>query len=60
VIARLAREHNDANICAIPGRFVTDEEAVAIVESFLNARFEGGRHQHRIDQIPLSCKEEES
>ncbi len=54
-IARLAREHNDANICAIPGRFVTDEEAVAIVKTFLSARFEGGRHQRRIDAIPLDC-----
>jgi len=52
-IARLAREHNDANICAIPGRFVTDEEAIAIVEAFLGATFEGGRHQRRIDKIPL-------
>ena len=52
-IARLAREHNDANICAIPGRFVTDEEAVAIVEAYLGARFEGGRHQRRIDKIPF-------
>lgn len=53
-IARLAREHNDANICAIPGRFVTDEEAIAIVEAYLNATFEGGRHQRRIDLIPVS------
>ncbi len=53
-IARLAKEHNDANICAIPGRFVTDEEAIAIVEAYLNATFEGGRHQRRIDLIPVS------
>lgn len=52
-IARLARQHNDANICSIPGRFVTDEEAVEIVEAFLNASFEGGRHQHRVDKIPI-------
>jgi ribose 5-phosphate isomerase B len=52
-IARLAKQHNNANICAIPGRFVTDEEAVAIVEAFMGTAFEGGRHQHRIDQIPL-------
>lgn len=52
-IARLARQHNDANICAIPGRFVTDEEAIAIVDAFLNAKFEGGRHERRIKKIPL-------
>jgi len=50
-IARLARQHNDANICSIPGRFVTEEEAIAIVEAFLNTSFEGGRHQRRIDKI---------
>ncbi len=53
-IASLARQHNDANICAIPGRFVTDEQAIAIVEAFLNADFEGGRHARRVDKIP--CK----
>lgn len=55
-IARLAKEHNNANICAIPGRFVTDEEAIAIVEAFMSAEFEGGRHQKRIEKIP--AKEE--
>lgn len=50
-IARLARQHNDANICAIPGRFVSDEEAIAIVEVFLNTSFEGGRHQRRLDKL---------
>ncbi len=53
-IASLARQHNDANICAIPGRFVTDEQAIAIVEAFLNADFEGGRHARRVEKIP--CK----
>jgi ribose 5-phosphate isomerase B len=53
-IATLARQHNDANICAIPGRFVTDEQAIAIVEAFLNAEFEGGRHARRVEKIP--CK----
>lgn len=52
-IATLARQHNNANICAIPGRFVTDEETIAIVEAFLNAEFEGGRHVKRLDKIPL-------
>jgi len=52
-IATLARQHNDANICAIPGRFVSDEEAVAIVKAFLDADFEGGRHARRVAQIPI-------
>lgn len=52
-IAALAKQHNNANICAIPGRFVTDDEAIAIVKAFLNAEFEGGRHARRVDKIPL-------
>jgi ribose 5-phosphate isomerase B len=57
-IARLARQHNDANICSIPGRFVSDKEAIEIVEAFLSAKFEGGRHQRRIDKIntDTDCK----
>lgn len=53
-IASLAKRHNDANICALPGRFITDKEAIKIVEAFLNAEFEGGRHARRIAQIPLT------
>ncbi len=53
-IAALARQHNNANICAIPGRFVSDEEAIEIVKAFLNADFEGGRHARRVAQIPIS------
>nr|WP_319400607.1 ribose 5-phosphate isomerase B [uncultured Carboxylicivirga sp.] len=52
-ISELARLHNDANICSIPGRFVTEEEAIAIVDKFVNTQFEGGRHQRRIEKIPL-------
>jgi ribose 5-phosphate isomerase B len=55
-IARLARQHNNANICSIPGRFVTDQEAVDIVEVFLGTAFEGGRHQLRIDKISSGNK----
>lgn len=51
-IAALAKQHNDANICTLPARFVTFEEAKAIVDAYLNAEFEGGRHQARIDKIP--------
>lgn len=52
-IAVLAKQHNDANICSIPGRFVTDEEAIAIVEAYLSAEFLGGRHTQRVAGIPL-------
>lgn len=52
-IARLSRAHNDANVLVLPGRFISEEEASGIVESFLNTSFEGGRHQKRIDKIPL-------
>ena len=52
-IARLARQHNDANVRAMPGRFLTNDEAIAIVKAFLSTEFEGGRHQRRIDKIPV-------
>ncbi len=52
-IAALARQHNDANVCALPARFITNEEAVAIVDTFLNTDFEGGRHARRVNLIPI-------
>lgn len=52
-IAKLARQHNDANVCSIPGRFVDTVTAVAIVDAYLNATFEGGRHEARIAKIEL-------
>jgi ribose 5-phosphate isomerase B len=52
-IARLARAHNDANILCLPGRFITDNEALNAVKAFLTTEFEGGRHKTRIDKIPL-------
>jgi len=52
-ISRLARAHNDANICALPGWFVSESEAYLIVKTFINTSFEGGRHQTRIDKISL-------
>lgn len=52
-ISRLARAHNDANICAIPGRFVSESEAYLIVRTFLTTEFEEGRHRGRIDKISL-------
>ena len=53
-LAALARQHNNANVIALPGRFVPYELAEKIVMAFLNAEFEGGRHQVRVDKI--SCK----
>ena len=52
-IARLARQHNDANVLALPGRFISNDEAIDIVKTFLDTPFEGGRHQRRIDKIPV-------
>ncbi len=52
-VAALAREHNNANVLALPARFITNEEAGSIVESFLRAVFEGGRHQRRVEKIEL-------
>ncbi len=52
-MGRLARAHNDANICALPGRFITESEAYLIVKTFLNTGFDGGRHKRRIDKISL-------
>ena len=52
-ISRLARAHNDANICALPGRFISESEAYLIVKTFIETSFDGGRHQRRIDKISL-------
>ena len=52
-IARLARSHNDANICSLPARFIDLETAKEIVNVFLTTEFEGGRHQDRIKNIPV-------
>ena len=49
--ARLAREHNDANVLSLGGRIVAPQYAFAIVDTFLETKFEGGRHVRRLDQI---------
>lgn len=54
-IVQLIRGHNNANIICIPARFTAMPQAIAMVETFLNTPFEGGRHQNRIDKIPVSC-----
>ena len=50
-IAKLAREHNDANVLVLPARFVSDNDGEAILKAWLDTPFEGGRHQRRVDKI---------
>jgi ribose 5-phosphate isomerase B len=50
-VARLIRQHNNANACVLPVRFITPDEAKTIVDAYLAATFEGGRHQRRIEKI---------
>ncbi len=50
-LAALARQHNDANVLSLPARFITNEQAKEIVESYLSAEFEGGRHLRRVEKI---------
>lgn len=52
-LAELARQHNNANIIALPARFISEEEAIEMVDVFFNTDFEGGRHQKRVNKI--SC-----
>lgn len=52
-LAALARQHNNANFLVLPARFISYDEAVKIVDAYLDASFEGGRHQRRIDKIPV-------
>jgi ribose 5-phosphate isomerase B len=53
-IAALARQHNDANILALPARFISTELAIQIVDVFLTTTFEGGRHALRTAKIPCA------
>lgn len=53
-LAILARHHNDANICSIPARFISDQKAMNIVDIFLKETFDGGRHSVRIGKVPIS------
>ena len=58
--ARLARQHNDANVLGLGGRILGEGLAAAIVDQFLSARFEGGRHARRVAQIAEIEAEEAS
>jgi len=53
-IVELAREHNNANILSLPARFISLNQALDMVKTFLNTKFEGGRHERRIEKIPCS------
>ena len=50
-IAKLAKQHNNANVVCIPARFISKEEALQIVRSFIDTKFEGGRHERRVNKI---------
>ena len=50
-IAKLAREHNDSNVLVVPARFVSEEQGVAILKTWLETPFEGGRHSRRVEKI---------
>jgi len=53
-LAELARQHNNANIIALPARFISEAEGLEMVDAFLSMEFEGGRHQRRVDKIACS------
>ena len=53
-LARLARQHNNANIIGLPANYVSEEKAIELVKIFLTTEFEGGRHERRVNKIP--CK----
>ena len=50
-IASLARQHNDANIISLPARFISEEDAIAMISAFITTDFEGGRHANRVAKI---------
>ena len=52
-IAQLIRQHNDANVLVLPGRFIDNKTAEAIMDEFFTASFEGGRHERRVKKIPV-------
>lgn len=52
-LAELAKEHNNANFLVLPARFISEQDALKVMDAYLGAKFEGGRHQRRIDKIPV-------
>ena len=55
-VATLIRQHNDANIIVLPARFITNDEAIVLLDAYLGAAFEGGRHEARVAKIPVAAK----
>ena len=55
-IASLIRQHNDANVLVLPARFITNDQAVEFLDTFLTTGFEGGRHEQRIEKMPAGCQ----
>lgn len=53
-IAHLARQHNDANVLVMPGRFISEDTAREVMDEFFATDFEGGRHVRRVNKIPLN------
>lgn len=51
-VAALIKQHNNANIIGIPARFLSEEEALEVFQTYLDKEYEGGRHQRRVDKIP--------
>ncbi|MEP6495929.1 MAG: ribose 5-phosphate isomerase B [bacterium] len=56
-IAKLAREHNDANVLVLPARFVTEESGIEILRAWLDTPFAGGRHARRVEKIEMAGPE---
>lgn len=55
-IASLIRRHNNANVIVLPARFITNDEAVAMLDAYFSARFEGGRHENRLKKMSVACE----
>ena len=55
-LAALARQHNDANFLVLPGRFIDEATAIKTLDTFLESKFEGERHQRRVEKIDLNSK----
>ncbi len=52
-ITRLARQHNNANVCSLPARYLSEQQALKIVDIFFTTDFDGGRHEKRVSKIPV-------
>lgn len=54
-VTALTRQHNNANIMCIPARYTAIPQVIKMVDTFLETKFEGGRHQNRVNKIPVTC-----